>query len=115
VYCFDDVSMAVGICLIKLAYTHIRETGSRSRLQKSALSLRRQILAPVFRAAAQLQTSLTAMLEVMHRQEKLAPEYSAEFRRMVPISGACAKVLRYINEKMRKQICFDFCCMEFMT
>jgi len=96
VYCFDDVSMAVGICLIKLAYTHIRETGSRSRLQKSALSLRRQILAPVFRAAAQLQTSLTAMLEVMHRQEKLAPESGVEV--IVPISGAdfWSRFLEYV-------------------
>ena len=51
-------------------------------------------LVPVFRADARLLTSLTAFgarrqsltLEVMHQQEKLAPESGVGF--MAPISGA---------------------------
>ena len=62
--------------------------------------MRRQILAPVLNADAQLLTSLIAFgpqrqsvtLEVMHQHEKLAPESGLEF--MVLISGACVRGLK---------------------
>jgi len=63
------------------------DTRSRNRLQKSAPEIRRQILAPVFRADARLLTSLTAFGPV-RRHEKLAPESGVEFRLMAPMSGA---------------------------
>jgi len=41
-------------------------------------------------------------LEVVHRHEKfkLAPKFGVEFRLMAPISGACVRGLRPVNESI---------------